>query len=395
MKIRFSAIAAGLTAAAVAGSLLVAGVSTATATTTPPWEPDSVGSVGSLTFYDAAGNVVTGGSVTSHPFVKYAVASTATPDTGLNAKAYLAIATPDGTNQTYNWSSDHLSSRTAYPNVVDPASVRASGHPYATGGASDFSLTDFFADYPNTQTGPEAGLYQVRLYTTSTSAQGSGKYFSIDISVSTSDPNATSGTWQVVYPAAVTPAVATAISTPVATPPSPAAHGAKVSLSAKVSATDKSVPAGVVHFFDGSTDLGLATYNGMTGVATRGGLYPIAGKHSYTARFTPTVAASYKSSTSLALAYVVRVGAAAVAKVRPRILGAAIVGRVLTAYRGVWSPAASSYLYTWKRGAFVVSHAAKYKVSKADSRKVLVLIVVAVRPGYLSGMSASLGVKVR
>jgi hypothetical protein len=586
MKIRFIAVAAGLTAAVVAGSLLVAGVNTAAATSTPPWEPDTVGSVGSLTFYDASGNVVTGGSVTSHPFVKYAVASTVTPDTGLDAKAYLAIATPDGTNQTYNWSSDHLSSRTAYPDAADPASVRAGGYPYATSTASDFSLTDFFGDFPNTQTGPEAGLYQVRLYTTSTSAQGSGKYFSADISVSTSDPNATSGTWQVVYPAVVTPTVATAISTPVATPPSPAAHGSKVSLSATVTATNSSVPAGAVHFFDGNIDLGSATYDGTTGVATLGSLSPTDGNHAYTARFIPTDAASYAASTSTALAYVVSAGpaddtatslaispatsgststalqftatvtdttvpgtvptgsvqfmdsgtplataiaangvayavrapstlsignhtftatfvpsgnfntttsmgvaysvtlpaptvlsaptavgvarvggsltcaagvwsyagvysyewfldssitpfnksaatgalpasyykhqikctvtasnpsglsmsntaqvgvaagAASVAKALPRILGSAVVGRSLTAYRGVWSPAASSYTYTWKRGAVIVSHAANYRVAKADKGKILMLVVVAVRTGYLSGTSASLGVKV-
>ena len=296
MKLKIKGMVAVAATSAITASMLVLGGSAANAATAPNWEPDTVGSVGSLSFFDASGNAVYGGSVTSHPIVKYAVGSTTTTDTGANAKAYLAIYTPNGTVQTYNWSGEGVTSNTVYPNAADPASVRAGGHPYATGGASDFSLTNYFADFPNTQAGAQAGLYQVRLYTAATAAMGSGKYFSADISVSTSDPAATSGTWQVVYPV---PAVNTQVSTPVATPVSPAPHGTSVAVTANV--TPVNTP-GTVQLLDGATAVGTPTYTQASGAVSTT-ITPSDGDHSYSYKFTPTDPTAFNASTSSALAY--------------------------------------------------------------------------------------------
>ena len=101
------------------------------------------------------------------------------------------------------------------------------------------------------------------------------------------------------------------------------------------------------------------------------------------------------STVSTSAQVTVAAGAASVAKTRAKILGTLLVGKTLTAYRGVWSPAPTSYLYQWKRGATIVSKTAAYKTTKLDRGKTLVLYVFAVRAGYLTGVSASLPVKIK
>src|SRR2546430_3768173 len=95
MKISLRSVTTGVLtlAIATAGLALTGGV--ASAAVNPGWEPDA-DARGSLTFYDASGNVITGGSLDSSPLVAYAAASGpgrvvgGTPDT----KATLFIFTP-------------------------------------------------------------------------------------------------------------------------------------------------------------------------------------------------------------------------------------------------------------------------------------------------------------
>jgi hypothetical protein len=88
-------------------------------------------------------------------------------------------------------------------------------------------------------------------------------------------------------------------------------------------------------------------------------------------------------------------GSAAVARVKPRIIGLPRVGRVLLGNRGTWSPVATySYTYTWKRNGVIVSRAINYKATALDKNKFLTLTVTAARPGYLTGTSVSLAVRV-
>ena len=98
--------------------------------------------------------------------------------------------------------------------------------------------------------------------------------------------------------------------------------------------------------------------------------------------------------TSTSAQATVAAGAASVAKTKAKITGTPKVGKVLTAYKGVWSPAPTSYQYVWKRGSTIVGRSATYKATKADKGKTLVLYVYAVRTGYLTGVSVSAGVKI-
>jgi hypothetical protein len=116
------------------------------------------------------------------------------------------------------------------------------------------------------------------------------------------------GSWKVVYPA---PSVVTKTDTTVSvitpTPASPITVGTNVGLSATVAVNGDATthPAGSVHYFDGATDLGAATYDSGTGAATFTVNAPTVGSHSYVAKFTPTDTATYNASQSAALSYTV------------------------------------------------------------------------------------------
>jgi hypothetical protein len=130
--------------------------------------------------------------------------------------------------------------------------------------------------------------------------------------------------------------IATAVSA--ITPSTPTNSNAPVvlSLSATVTATDSSHPAGSVNFFDGSTDLGTAVFTQATGAATISGLSPAVGSHSYTAVFTPSDLVTYVGSTSPALSYTVK-PAAPTNSGKPGISGSAKVGGTLTCSNGTWT----------------------------------------------------------
>jgi hypothetical protein len=117
------------------------------------------------------------------------------------------------------------------------------------------------------------------------------------------------GTWAQAYPCCELNN--TAISAPTFSPVSPVTNGTSVTLSSTVSAiSGTAVPTGSVHFFDGATDLGAATYNSTTGVATFA--YSAVNTtnpkvnqtHSITAVYTPT--GLFSTSTSAASSLVVQ-----------------------------------------------------------------------------------------
>jgi hypothetical protein len=92
---------------------------------------------------------------------------------------------------------------------------------------------------------------------------------------------------------------------------------------------------------------------------------------------------------------VVALGAASRVVTKPKIVGTPLVGRKLTASRGVWSPAATSYLYVWKVGSVIVSRATTFTPSAKYKGKSLVLVISALRAGYLTGTAASGAVRIR
>lgn len=85
----------------------------------------------------------------------------------------------------------------------------------------------------------------------------------------------------------------------------------------------------------------------------------------------------------------IALGSALVYSVRPKVLGTARVGRVLTCSPGTWRPAATSYRYQWFRGTRPIAGkiAAKYKTIRADKGKLLTCRVTAIRAGYASGVA--------
>ncbi|KQW53694.1 hypothetical protein ASC77_05355 [Nocardioides sp. Root1257] len=82
---------------------------------------------------------------------------------------------------------------------------------------------------------------------------------------------------------------------------------------------------------------------------------------------------------------------------KPRLLGTAKIGKVLTATPGTWTPAATSYVFTWKRNGSVIKavHGKKYRLRRADAGKRITVTVTASRSGYASASATSPAKKVK
>src|SRR5262245_29699172 len=91
MKIRLKAVGTGAAALALMAGVLVGSGTAAFAATPPAWEPDAA-ALGSISFFDASGASITGGSLDSHPVAVYAAASG--PGRPGDTKAQLKAFTP-------------------------------------------------------------------------------------------------------------------------------------------------------------------------------------------------------------------------------------------------------------------------------------------------------------
>lgn len=287
-----------VTAGSVVVGLAAAGVTlagSASAATTPPWEPDPNASLGSIVFYNAAGNVITSGNNLNHLF-DYAMASTNSSRTTTNAQAVFAF--PDHTKpDTTTWHKDAATAATTYPNTGSgvPTSISSSTKPVATATSADANLQALLGSTTLDTTSGYANLVQIQLHD-SGSGLGNGyqskPFWATDIMY---DPNA--GTWQQVYPA-------TAQSTSTSLSVSPA-NGTTPNSAITLSATvTPSAAAGTVQFEDGSTNLGTpVTVSGGSAQTTTS--FPTTGSHAFTAVFTPSDSTAYRGSTSAPVNYVV------------------------------------------------------------------------------------------
>ena len=143
--------------------------------------------------------------------------------------------------------------------------------------------------------------------------------------------------------------------------------------------------AGTVAFKDGGTQLAqVSVSNGTAKYATRG---LKAGKHYLTAVFTPS---GKPAVTSPTLTYVIS-PVTLKATTAPSVTGTARVGSRLTCRPGVWSPAATSYLYQWTRNGSAITGAkySTYVLVKADHTRYVGCTVTARRSGYTNGRAAS------
>lgn len=267
----------------------------ASAASTPPWEPDPNASLGSIVFYNAAGNVITGGSNLNHLF-DYAMASTNSARTTTNAQAVFAF--PDHTKpDTTTWHKDAATAATTYPNTGSgvPTSISSSTKPVATATGADANLQALLGSTTLDTTSGYANLVQIQLHD-SGAGLGNGyqskPFWATDISY---DPVA--GTWQQVYPAVAQ----TTTTTLAASPAGGTTPNSTITLTASVS---PSAAAGSVQFKDGTTNIGTPV-EVSSGAAQTTTSYPTTGSHSFTAVFTPTDSIAYQASTSNAVSYVV------------------------------------------------------------------------------------------
>lgn len=120
---------------------------------------------------------------------------------------------------------------------------------------------------------------------------------------------------------------------------------------------------------------------------------PVAGK-----KLTVTVTAvrsGWKSGTATSAAVTVAKGDAPKATKLPVITGTARVGRTLTASKGTWTPAPTSYAYQWYANGSAISGATKSSLvlKTAQKGKKITVKVVARRTGHKDGSAVSKATK--
>jgi Bacterial Ig-like domain (group 3) len=281
----------------LAGLLPLITAGPASAITGPPWEVDP-NSAGGLTFYDAAGNVLTSGADLSH-LADYVAANGPKQDPGVT-KATLFFAAPDHTKpDSTTWTTNAPQSpSTSFPNSSPtvPASLRGPGfvNPLVTFTASSGNMTAWLGGVTQDTSAGYANIYQVRIVESGPGGVQPAKFWSADISVDT-----VAGSWREVYPVAGSTATPTSTSLGV-TPASPIVAGTASTLTATVT---PSGAVGSVQFLDGTTSLGSVAVSAGTAAlpATTLGM----GSHSLTAKFTPTDSTAFSASTSSAVVYAV------------------------------------------------------------------------------------------
>jgi hypothetical protein len=331
--------------------------------TTPPWEPDP-NALGTLTLYNASGQVVTSGTSLSHLF-DYAEASTSDQFNGKTA--FIEFAQPQSGNPSGIWPVSTPSNPTSWPNSTYPSPLNTAADPVAFLTTTEGNLSDFISTLTLQTAVGYANVYQIRLVTSGPGGVGTlnngGGYWDADVMVNSS------GDWTEVYPTAGTTASATT-TVLTASPMTSAQQGASVTLTATVTAADSTTPAGTIDFEQGGFSVGTGTLN-SSGVATltTSTLLPSAPSGSnaapLSAVFTPTNTSAYTASTGT-LAYAIN----PVANV-PTISGAHQVGQKETCSDGSLDFGVTAS-YTWLAsgksagtGASLVVPGSAYKKSLA------------------------------
>ena len=311
MKLKLKTAVASAAALAIMGAGLVAGAGSAFAATDPAWEPDA-NSQGSLTFYNAAGQQIYGGTNFTHLADFIAASSAGRPAAN---KASLTFAAPDHTlADTLSWAGGSASTATIYPAASPPApaSIAAITNPVVSLGASDGNLNNFLASVGTSLdvTAGYANVIQLRVKDSGATAALLDTYWSADIAYNkTASPITVLGntiaanSWQVIYPAPVLRTTTT--TTPTATPASSQA-GDSVSFSTTVTPSSGALTGGSVQFFDGASTLGAPVAFAGNPVTLAGVTSLTVGTHQITATYSPVPFTGVAGSTSTpALSFVV------------------------------------------------------------------------------------------
>jgi Bacterial Ig-like domain (group 3) len=275
--------------AMIAAGLLVFTAGSALAVT-PPWEPDPF-ALGSVTFYNSSGAVITGGNDLAH-IADYAAASSG-PSSGF-ASFYFGVPdhtkvfpSPPNNPDPSQWNQD-LQGSSAYPNGSAPAPINGLTHPVVSFAPGDACAICTIGGFTQDSTAGWANLLEARVYDTDLQ-----HYWRTDISY-----NSAAGTWQVEFPAAA--ATTTSITT---TPPDggSALSGTNVTMTATVAPAASA--NGSVQFMDDfpavhSVGSPQAVTTGSPTTALVTDTAPPDGVHHYTAVFTPTDPSTVAGSTS-------------------------------------------------------------------------------------------------
>ncbi len=303
--------AAALAAAGLAVSFALAGGGAANAAgggggSTPPWYSQynsSNAPVGGITFYNAQGQVVTGGSITASGLAAYAVADTADP-LAPHLKGTLFMYTPVSGENPLTWTGAQLSLSTSYPNTSAPAPISGTTNPVETneGGDTDSTIQSYINDIPNTDTSTTDGYggnYDVRLRVSGGTGGDTTEFWDAVISVSvtgatSTDPGGTGGTWTIDYPD-YTQNTTTALTAN----PTTETTSAPITLTATVAPAADAV--GTVSFWNTSTtpptQVGATQTVSATDATASVSATPPTGTTPYEAIFTPAIPDSPFSSS--------------------------------------------------------------------------------------------------
>ena len=330
MKLRMKgAVAAAASIALIATGAGVANAYTGTGplpgTTTPPWEAGNVNfpsapgfpavdpnSKGGVLFYDASGNQIAGGPLSSIGTYLATNGTAARPGT---TTANASFAVPNHlTPNTVNWVTAGATGSSFWPLSPAVGGITTSATvPVATlnTAGGEGSITAILGVITNDATAGYDHVLQVRVkdaVASNTAGNNSNNfYWSTDIEYNNTATafadGLAAGQWKVIYPAVNVPATTTA--TPTASPVSPVTFGTSVTFSTTVSLTaGGALPAaagGTVTFFDGATQIGAAkSYTGGTITSDATTTLSVA-SHTVTASYSP--AGLFGPSTSSALSF--------------------------------------------------------------------------------------------
>ena len=274
MKFSLKSVVAGAAALALATGMTVAGAGSASAAAAT-FDPDP-NAVGTVTFYDAAGNQIAGGSTTG-PIAAYYKASGPKVGAFTFNLGNMTIATPQDGVPTGSWttleqttsSQNYTTLQAGYPAGLNNAATNV----VIASAATDEDLATHIVNFPSASV-QNPNTYQVRIYTSASATT----YYSANIVVSGT-------TWTQSFPVIAAQVATTTTLAPV-TSPVIVGSGA-TTLSASVTPASGALTNGSVQFLDGATVLGTVAYTGTNPVTLSVPSFTV-GSHSLTAAYVPS-----------------------------------------------------------------------------------------------------------
>jgi hypothetical protein len=293
MRKTFKSVVAGVAALCVAGVISAVGATSAAAAAAPFDPTVDPNMVGTVTFYNAAGQVVTSGNGNDPLSAQYMVGSVTPAGALPTSRTTIQMVGPQIAVNPGLFSGSLLNGITIYPlPATAPAVVRNATTPQGAMLATSINMANA-ATLFTVKPAPLTNVFQVRLNSVGTVGP---LYNATTITI---DP--VTGAWAQIDPiplGATTTTLAASGSNPANAP-------ASTTLTATVSpAAGNPVPAGTVQFFNGTTSLGTSPVTAGVAILPQSGVP--AATYNLTAVFTPTDGVS-GPSTSAPLAWVVQV----------------------------------------------------------------------------------------